>query len=620
MAQMTLKETVPSPLVLRDMLEEMAVKELQGPAQGDEEEVSERIRDRYLVGILAPRQRAEDMPLPLFEKPVATPAEDDDNLEGDFPPGEELGIEGVGRGNLSGDDGPTELSAPMSKAVYPSSLGLSFCVPLETTSLKVTTRWGHYDKAPSEFLTNPKTGTPKRVWKRRPCGGIPHEILLQVGAVGPIIADESFPDAKIKGLIRRRPDHWSVTLFLVNDGIEPPPPNRERTWMFQCEMAVESPDGSPIFQKRLNRIDLLGTDDSYKQENDMLAMLYRRHVEFAVGHNIAVHADVDPERPEPGGQALVTGGPQLRDPQDHPADHRGRRPEPRLRQAGGGRPRHEDHLRPPAEPVAPQAGAPGLCLPGVDRAGENQDRRPSRGLGSLSSRGEEIDRAVRGDPPADRRGAYPLGDRRPGLRRLSVPEPRHVAPAHRSLFSEGVRRGKDIDYNDVDIPANRSWYPFQLAFILLNLPSIARLDHPDRSESPDAVADLLWFPTGGGKTEAYLGLTAFTLAIRRLQGTVEGRSGDDGVAVLMRYTLRLLTLQQFQRATTLICACEFLRRQAEARGDQRWGKTPFRIGLWVGAATTPNRTAHSEEALKTATGSADKKRPVQSLAAARLTS
>ena len=158
MAQLTLKETIPSPLVLRDMLEEMAVKELQGPAQGDEEEVSERIRDRYLVGILAPRQRAEDMPLPLFEKPAAPPAEDDDNLEGDFPPGEELGIEGVGRGNLSGDDGPTELSAPMSKAVYPSSLGLSFCVPLETTSLKVTARWGHYDKAPSEFLVNPKTG------------------------------------------------------------------------------------------------------------------------------------------------------------------------------------------------------------------------------------------------------------------------------------------------------------------------------------------------------------------------------------------------------------------------------------------------------------------------------
>ena len=88
-----------------------------------------------------------------------------------------------------------------------------------------------------------------------------------------------------------------------------------------------------------------------------------------------------------------------------------------------------------------------------------------------------------------------------------------------------------------------------MPFILLNLPGITKFDHPERSESPEAVADLLWFPTGGGKTEAYLGLTAYTLALRRLQGTVEGRSGENGVAVLMRYTLRLLTLQQFQRAT-----------------------------------------------------------------------
>jgi hypothetical protein len=160
MAQMTLKETVPSPLVLRDMLEEMAVKELQGPAQGDEEEVSERIRDRYLVGILAPRQRAEDMPLPLFEKPAAPPAEDDDVLEGDFPPGEELGIEGVGRGNLSGDDGPTELSAPMSKAVYPSSLGLSFCVPLETTTLKVRPAGDTTTRTPASSWSIPRPERP----------------------------------------------------------------------------------------------------------------------------------------------------------------------------------------------------------------------------------------------------------------------------------------------------------------------------------------------------------------------------------------------------------------------------------------------------------------------------
>jgi hypothetical protein len=156
------------------------------------------------------------------------------------------------------------------------------------------------------------------------------------------------------------------------------------------------------------------------------------------------------------------------------------------------------------------------------------------------------------------------------------------------------RRDEPVDERAVDVPANRSWYPFQLAFLLLNLPGITRLDHRDRSDSAEAVADLLWFPTGGGKTEAYLGLTAYTMALRRLQGMVAGRPGEYGVAVLMRYTLRLLTIQQFQRATALVCACEVIRR-----GDEKkWGGEPFRIGLWVGQRTTPNTTDQAAEAIQ----------------------
>src|SRR5213078_3098809 len=102
-------------------------------------------------------------------------------------------------------------------------------------------------------------------------------------------------------------------------------------------------------------------------------------------------------------------------------------------------------------------------------------------------------------------------------------------------------RDEAVDERGIDVPRNRSWYPFQLAFILLNLPGITKLDHKDRTGEAEAVADLLCFPTGGGKTEAYLGLSAYTMGLRRLQGTVAGRSGEHGVAVLMRYTLRLLT-------------------------------------------------------------------------------
>jgi len=163
-----------------------------------------------------------------------------------------------------------------------------------------------------------------------------------------------------------------------------------------------------------------------------------------------------------------------------------------------------------------------------------------------------------------------------------------------TIISLKKRREEPVDERTIDVPANRSWYPFQLAFLLLNLPGIIRLEHKDRSDAAEAVADLLWFPTGGGKTEAYLGLSAYTMGLRRLQGPVAGRSGEQGVAVLMRYTLRLLTIQQLQRAAALICACEVIQRGDEAK----WGREPFRVGLWVGQKTTPNTTEQAAEAIQ----------------------
>ncbi len=125
------------------------------------------------------------------------------------------------------------------------------------------------------------------------------------------------------------------------------------------------------------------------------------------------------------------------------------------------------------------------------------------------------------------------------------------------------------------------WRPFQLGFQLMTLPSTVNPEHPDRDD-----VDLIWFPTGGGKTEAYLGLAAFEMIRRRLTRGLKG----GGTAVLTRYTLRLLTTQQFQRSATLICALERLRHTNPAMS----GVQPFSIGLWVGGETTPNdfETAH----------------------------
>ena len=126
------------------------------------------------------------------------------------------------------------------------------------------------------------------------------------------------------------------------------------------------------------------------------------------------------------------------------------------------------------------------------------------------------------------------------------------------------------------------WYPFQLAFFLQEIISFSDPDSPHREK-----VDLLWFPTGGGKTEAYLGIAAFYLFLRRLRYGDKGR----GVSVLMRYTLRLLTFQQFERAAAMICACEVLREEASIKGGE------FSIGLWAGEDLTPNYVERAEKIL-----------------------
>ena len=128
--------------------------------------------------------------------------------------------------------------------------------------------------------------------------------------------------------------------------------------------------------------------------------------------------------------------------------------------------------------------------------------------------------------------------------------------------------------------ANPRWRAFQIGFLLLNLPGLADPKDPHRE-----TADLLFFPTGGGKTEAYLGLAAFAMVLRRLRNPEEGGRCGAGVSVIMRYTLRLLTLDQLGRAAGLVCALELEREKNPAR----YGEWPFEIGLWVGKAATPNR-------------------------------
>jgi hypothetical protein len=144
------------------------------------------------------------------------------------------------------------------------------------------------------------------------------------------------------------------------------------------------------------------------------------------------------------------------------------------------------------------------------------------------------------------------------------------------------RRQSLIKAEKVPEDDNINWYPFQLAFVLLEIMSFVDPKGNDRK-----IVDLLWFPTGGGKTEAYLGIAAFVIFYRRLARM----TAVDGVTVLMRYTLRLLTIQQFERASILICACEIIRKKYAIPGEE------ISIGLWVGNKLTPGTIKEADSTL-----------------------
>jgi hypothetical protein len=149
-------------------------------------------------------------------------------------------------------------------------------------------------------------------------------------------------------------------------------------------------------------------------------------------------------------------------------------------------------------------------------------------------------------------------------------------------FDADFYKSCNDDIFQKNIPSG--WRAFQLAFILLNLDGI--FDDNSKNEKRNELVDLVWFPTGGGKTEAYLGLISLTILHRRMNYAEKA----GGTAAIMRYTLRLLTLQQFQRASKLIIALELMRRGSKSFG-QELGDEPIRIGLYVGDNQLPNKTA-----------------------------
>lgn len=576
---------------IRELIVDSFEDDLLGPAQGPNEVVYDTaVRDRYITGRLPPKG--------TFLPPEEQDASDDQSDDA-----------AVTDGNASGDDGKQASRLTM----QPSSIGMSFTVDKAVEQIRVKAEWGRYallgevddDDVPTDDVdpgVAKKSSRKLRIWKRAPhCGTV--VVDLTKSEKSSHVVDPSDDVVLLNATVRILDDCKVVTLFLTNGTVHTGDKTApDSKWIFQPVIRATGLDNEPIFIGRKNLEDV-GRD----VEMQKLNMLYRRRVEFAVGHGVSVHSEVSRNDPSRGVLVETRVIPKHEvEATETPGFNASDRPEMQklvrrnaldmMKLAELSVPQRRDELCGILNEIADDYGAwikeleaAYQAEPGIERPGKFNLIECKRALKRL------------------REGIATLGSDDNALKAFGFANRAMALQRVRSIFIQRHPEGPESEAQEqAEISAlmadsrNHTWRPFQLAFFLLVLPSVADPRHKGRTEE-DAPGDLLWFPTGGGKTEAYLGAAAFTMAVRRIQPQFGNYDALRGLSVIMRYTLRLLTLQQFQRASTLICAMEVLRREDEAT----WGRTPFTIGLWVGGNVTPNRVEDAATMIRQARNAED---------------
>ena len=541
----------PPPLVVAgDTVRERLVNSLRLELLGPEspaEVLHQSPNTRYLVGMLAPAGTTLD--------PV-----EDETFEGEEA------------------EEQTEGQAPVAASLDPSSIGISFAVEAGSDPVSVVLRWGEYAKLekpgvgtdvselPVERDGDPgETATQRErsvfEWPRTQC-----EVArtLPVRVTDGVQKDSLTPGVEMQWLGREIRSMIVFSIFLVNAREAPRAARPEDTsWIYQPEIEVSV--GEPVIVARDLAVDTIDPDPDIASAD----LTYRRRRELATGHGVSADwelADGSVERAMRVWSCVIPDrGVPIVSPAGEGVAPLGM---DELARADGGE---------LASLLSPLADAYKCWICDRDQELVSIDE-PLRKVGrdhlllarDALVRIEAGIELLRTDESA--RAAFNFANRAMALQLRKSTEVR--------------ARRRSLEPPDAVDPR---WRPFQMGFILQCLASVADSQHGDRD-----LADLLWFPTGGGKTEAYLGLTAFTLAHRRLRTDPEGLEMEAGTSVLMRYTLRLLTIQQFQRALALLCACEHLRLEDTVR----WGNERFTIGLWVGQGATPNSYADSKDAVE----------------------
>lgn len=600
------EEPAPTSASARAGLLEILHRELLGPAEGDREVLSTQPTQRYLLGRIAPT-RLRGTAEALVTDAAGDSSEGIDQLEAAASTG--VPVTGAEEDTLGAaaeeDRGEDTDDEPVRRGLMiPASMGLRFQVPTDLDALSVHVSWGTYEPVgttPDSAHTPTDTGTH---YQRVPH---PHSQRLTLADLTPGQTEDRHLEGDVTLRIDTHLDEsagrYLVELALCNDRTTPRRIPTE-AWMFQTRIDVDAGGRAvflPVHDPVLPPAPGSGPRPQSGSEEARLDLQYRDRLEFAVGRTCSADWSLPPaspgeDAPRRAVQVRTTWIPTVETPQTTAANVHGALLDMRALAAAASAPTSRDALRTALEPIVSaystwldEQAAEAADLPihlrdtaeeALDEAQQVRDQL-AQALAYLTAEtpdGAEARRcfAFMNRVMADQRVRSQIASARAANPRLSV------AQAEAQVLTG-------------DYPHH--WRVFQLAFILMQLPALA--DPAAQRRAGDlATVELLFFPTGGGKTEAYLGLAAYAFAIRRRQGlltTPDGPiDGRAGVTVLMRYTLRLLTSQQFQRATTLVCAAELARREDPGI----WGTEPFRIGLWVGTSVSPKRVSEAAEELQ----------------------
>lgn len=514
--------------------------DLIGPKE-EEEVLTESPRSAYLTGMLDTQSGNKDY----------SAGEQEIDTDIAFKEGEDF----------TADEEDDNEPVPIARFQLPSSIGISFYIHNDTKDINLDVSWGDYAKSSEKYTDKDGKKRTRTIYKRRPMKETVHVQFKNFTRTKDyrLVCD---PDVHVHvSRISLKGDYFLITAYIINKRENNA--NEAEAIMFQVEIKAYAEDGSAVFIAEHVCRKINETDEFYFEQRPIMG--------------------------RGRGCAAVWGKP-----------------------AGGKTTYVKSAFIPEYEFPSVSAALDGFDNRFFSTSAMSVKSKKAEIIGKLNTLAESYEKWINSTLLGNAKMADPsfkenIGDKviarcQDALKRIregiSIIENddtsfqafcfmNQVIFLQNSIKGYAKKHGDGIEcsFNDFANPKNPNndfgWRPFQIAFILMNIAGIVDPKHKDRE-----VVDLLYFPTGGGKTEAYLGLMAFAIANRRLRASDgDEYNRDGGVTVMLRYTLRLLTTQQRDRITKMVLAAEMIRRKAYPK----YGKEPISIGFWVGGGVTPNK-------------------------------